>query len=49
MSRVTTSIRGPTQETALVEANAVDKQKEDLEKMKVNGSGRWKLGQGRNS
>ena len=37
-----------TQEFASAKTNATEKYGEDLEKMKVNGLGKWKLGQGRN-
>ena len=38
-----------TQQFASAKTNATEKYGEDLEKMKVNGLGKWKLGQGRNS
>ena len=37
-----------TREFASAKTNAIEKYREDLEKMKVNGPGKWKLGQGRN-
>ena len=50
MSRVIYFFRGPTRETVLAETNAVNMQGEDVGgKMIVNGTGRSKLGQGRNS
>ena len=36
------------QEFASAKTNATEKYREDLEKMKVNGLGKRKLGQGRN-
>ena len=46
MNRVTYFIQLPSGETALT---ITVKQGEDLEKIKVNGPGRFKLGKGRNS
>ena len=37
-----------TREFASAKTNAIEKYGEDLEKMKVNGTGKPKLGQGRN-
>ena len=37
-----------TREFASAKTNAIEKYGEDLEKMKVNGPGKQKLGQGRN-
>ena len=37
-----------TREFASAKTNAIEKYREDLEKMKVNGPGKRKLGQGRN-
>ena len=37
-----------TREFASAKTNAIEKYGEDLEKMKVNGPGKRKLGQGRN-
>ena len=50
MSRMTYVLfAGRNGETALANSNAIKKKGEDLEKMKVKGPGRYKLGQGRNS
>ena len=42
------SFRRLTQEFATAKTNAIEKCGEDLEKMKLNGPGKQKLGQGRN-
>ena len=42
------NIRRLTREFASATTNAIEKYGEDLEKMKVNGPGKRKLGQGRN-
>ena len=49
MSSVTYFLfRRLTREFASAKTNAIEKYGEDLEKMKVNGPGKRKLGQGRN-
>ena len=48
LSSVTYFISQLTREFASAKTNAVEKYGEDLEKMKVNGPGKRKLGQGRN-
>ena len=37
-----------TREFASAKTNVIEKYGEDLEKMKLNGPGKWKLGQGTN-
>ena len=49
MSSVTILFRRLTREFASAKTNAVEKHGEDIEKMKVNGPGKRKLAQGRNS
>ena len=48
MSSVTYLFRRLTREFASTKTNAIEKYGQDLEKMKVNGPGKRKLGQGRN-
>ena len=48
MSSVTILFRRLTREFVSAKINAVEKYGEDLEKMKVSGLGKRKLGQGRN-
>ena len=48
MSNVTVLFRRLTREFASAKTNATEKYGENLEKMKVNGPGKRKLGQGRN-
>ena len=49
MSSVTILFRRLMREFASAKTNAVEKHGEDIEKMKVNGPGKRKLAQGRNS
>ena len=49
MSSVPYFFRKLLQEFASAKTNAIEKYGEDLEKMKVNGSGKQKLEQGRTS
>ena len=48
MSSVPILFRRLTRKFASAKINAIEKYGEDLEKMKVNGPGKRKLGQGRN-
>ena len=47
MSNVTCFISQAKEEFASAKTNAIEKYGEDLEKMKVNGPGKRKLGQGK--
>ena len=47
MSSVSILFRRLTREFASAKTNAIEKYGEDLEKIKVNGPGKRKLGQGR--